>query len=109
MPVPHWSKLDGGRYISTFAGVVTKDADTGWENAGVYRAVIHDKNKTTMSVAQGQHIWYHWRTWRKKGKNMPLAIAIGSDPLLPAVGSAPIPLQVDEWDIQGGLQQKPVE
>jgi UbiD family decarboxylase len=109
LPVPHWSKLDGGRYISTFAGVVTKDANTGWENVGVYRAVIHDKNKTTMSVAQGQHIWYHWRTWRKQRKNMPLAIAIGSAPLLPAIGSAPVPLQVDEWDIQGGLQEEPVE
>ena len=29
LPVPHWSKLDGGRYISTFDGVVTKDANTG--------------------------------------------------------------------------------
>ena len=35
---------------------------------------------------------------------MPLAIAIGGDPLLPAVGAAPVPLQVDEWDIQGALQ-----
>ena len=25
----------------------------GWENVGVYRAVIHDKNTTSMSVAQG--------------------------------------------------------
>lgn len=108
-PVPHWNKLDGGRYISTFAGVVTKDANTGWENVGVYRAVIHDKNTTTMSVAQGQHIWYHWRSWRRQGKNMPLAIAIGSDPLLPAVGAAPIPQHVDEWDVQGGLQQTPVK
>ncbi|MCL5960776.1 MAG: UbiD family decarboxylase [Chloroflexi bacterium] len=109
LPVPHWNKLDGGRYISTFAGVVTKDANTGWENVGVYRAVVHDKSSTSMSVAQGQHIWYHWRTWRKQGKNMPLAIAIGGDPLMPAVGAAPIPLQVDEWDIWGGLRQQPVE
>jgi UbiD family decarboxylase len=109
LPVPHWSKLDGGRYISTFAGVVTKDANTGWENVGVYRAVIHDKNTTTMSVAQGQHIWYTWRSWRKQGKNMPLAIAIGGEPLLPAIGAAPVPLYVDEWDVQGGLRQAPVE
>ena len=40
---------------------------------------------------------------------MPLAIAIGGDPLLPAVASAPVPLQVDEWDIHGGLRQAPVE
>jgi UbiD family decarboxylase len=109
LPVPHWSKLDGGRYINTFGGVVTKEADTGWENVGVYRAVIHDKNSTSMSVAQGQHIWYCWRSWRKQGKNMPLVIAIGGPPLLPAVGAAPVPLRVDEWDVWGALQQQPVE
>ena len=36
-PTPHWHKLDGGRYIGTFHGVVTKDPVTQWENVGVYR------------------------------------------------------------------------
>lgn len=76
-PTPHWQKLDGGRYIGTFHGVVTKDPETGWTNVGMYRQMIHDKNTTTMSVAQGQHIWFHWRKYRPKGKNMPLAVAIG--------------------------------
>ena len=62
-PVPHWSKLDAGRYIGTFHGVITKDPDTLWENSGVYRQVIHDRNSTSMSVAQGQHIWMHWSGW----------------------------------------------
>lgn len=108
-PVPQWNKLDGGRYINTFGGVISKDANTEWENVGVYRAAIHDKNRTTMSVAQGQHVWHHWRSWRKQGKNMPLAIAIGGDPLLPMVAASPVPLYVDEWDIQGALHQKPIE
>ncbi len=108
-PVPHWSKLDGGRYISTFNGVVTKDPDTGWENVGLYRAMIHDKSSTSMSVVMGQHIWMHWRKYRPKGKNMPLAIAIGGDQLLPAVAASPIPPDQDEWDIIGALCQEPVE
>lgn len=89
--------------------MVTKDASSGWENVGVYRAAVHDRKNTSMSVAQGQHIWYHWRTWRKQRKNMPLAIAIGGDPLLPLVGAAPIPLGVDEWDVVGALRREPVE
>jgi 3-polyprenyl-4-hydroxybenzoate decarboxylase len=48
-----WQKLDAGRYIGTFHGVVTKDPDTDWINGGTYRQMIHDKNTTTMSVAQG--------------------------------------------------------
>jgi UbiD family decarboxylase len=108
-PTPHWEKLDGGRYIGTFHGVVTKDPDSGWTNVGTYRQMIHDKNTTTMSVAQGQHIWFHWKKYRPAGRNMPLAIAIGWDPVLPAVASAPVATGVDEYDIMGALRQKPVE
>jgi len=108
-PTPHWHNRDCGRYIGTFHGVVTKDPDTQWENVGVYRQVIHDKNSTSMSVAQGQHIWMHWRKYRPKGKNLPLAVAIGADQLLPAVGASPVPMGVDEWDIMGALRQEPVE
>ena len=108
-PVPHWSKLDAGRYIGTFHGVVTKDPDTSWENSGVYRQVIHDRNSTSMAVAQGQHIWMHWRKWRRQGKNLPLAVAIGWDPVLPAVSAAPVPMGVDEWEVMGALRGEPVE
>jgi UbiD family decarboxylase len=108
-PTPHWQKLDGGRFIGTFHGVVTKDPDKNWTNVGMYRQMIHDKKTTTMSVAQGQHIWFHWRKYRPKGKNMPLAVSIGWDQVLPAVSASPVPTGVDEWDIMGALRQKPVE
>ena len=108
-PAPHWQKLDGGRYIGTFHGVVTKDPETGWINVGMYRQMIHDKNTTTMSVAQGQHIWFHWRKYRPKGQNMPLAVAIGWDQTLPAVAAAPVPTGVNEYEIMGALRQDPVE
>jgi UbiD family decarboxylase len=108
-PTPHWQKLDGGRYIGTFHGVVTKDPDTGWVNVGTYRQMIHDKKTTTMSVAQGQHIWFHWRKYRPKGKNIPLAVAIGWDQVLPAVAASPVPTGVDEYDVMGALREAPVE
>ncbi|MDT3700323.1 MAG: UbiD family decarboxylase [Thermincola sp.] len=106
---PRWQKGDGGRYIGTFHGVVTKDPDTGWVNVGMYRMMIHDKNTTTMSVAQGQHIWAHWRKYRKRGENIPCAVVLGADQVLPAVASAPIPMGVDEYEIAGALRGAPVE
>jgi UbiD family decarboxylase len=108
-PVPRWHPLDGGRYIGTWDAVITKDPDTGWENAGLYRQVIHDKNSTSMSVAQGQHIWMHWRKYRPKGQNMPCAVAIGGDPIVPVVAASPVGEYVDEWDIIGALRQAPLE
>jgi 4-hydroxy-3-polyprenylbenzoate decarboxylase len=44
-PVPKYHPLDGGRYIDTFCGVVTKDPDTGMTNVGLYRGMIVSKNK----------------------------------------------------------------
>lgn len=108
-PTPKWHDLDGGRYIGTFDGVVTRDPETDWTNVGLYRQMIHDKNSTSMSLAQGQHIWLHWRKYRKSGENMPLAVAIGWEQSLPFVASAEIPMGVDEYDIMGGLRQEPVE
>ncbi|MDP3015779.1 MAG: UbiD family decarboxylase, partial [Deltaproteobacteria bacterium] len=42
-PVPLWQTGDGGRYIGTWHGVITKDPETGWTNAGMYRIMIHDE------------------------------------------------------------------
>ena len=35
--------LDGGRYIMTYGGVVTKDPDTGVMNVGIYRGMVGGK------------------------------------------------------------------
>jgi 4-hydroxy-3-polyprenylbenzoate decarboxylase len=34
-PVPQWNRIDGGRYILTYGGVVTKDPNSGIMNVGV--------------------------------------------------------------------------
>ena len=43
-PVPKWHYLEGGRYINTYACIVTKDPDTGVQNAGIYRGMVGKKN-----------------------------------------------------------------
>lgn len=40
---------------------------------------------------------------------MPLAIVIGWDQVLAAVGASPVPVGVNEYDIMGALRQEPVE
>ena len=39
LPVPWFNRLDGGRYILTYGGVVTKDPETGIQNVGIYRGL----------------------------------------------------------------------
>jgi UbiD family decarboxylase len=108
-PAPLWHKRDGGRYIGTFDGVVTKDTETGWLNVGLYRQMLHDRNNTGLSITVGQHIWRQWRQNKKAKGMMPVAIAIGWDPILPAVAATPVPPQISEYDIMGALRQEPVQ
>ena len=43
-PVPKWHRLDGGRYINTMQGSVTRDPVSGRMNVGIYRGMIGQKD-----------------------------------------------------------------
>lgn len=108
-PAPLWHERDGGRYLGTFDGVVTKDPDTGWINIGLYRRMIHDRNHLGITVIHGQHIWRHFRKYKKLGKPMPIAFVNGWDPVLPMIACSYQPAEVCEYDIMGAMRQSPVE
>jgi len=40
LPVPRWHHWDGGRYINTFAQVITKDPETGVQNVFMPRTMV---------------------------------------------------------------------
>src|SRR5919108_3671954 len=47
-PTPRWHELDGGPYLGTGCGVITKDLDSGKINIGTYRVMIQEKNKVSV-------------------------------------------------------------
>ncbi len=108
-PAPKWHERDGGRFIDTFNGSVTKDPETDWVNVGVYRKQVHDRYNTGITVITGQHNWLHFRKYRKMGRSMPLAVACTWDPVMNFVATSPIPAGVNEYDIMGGVRGEPVE
>jgi len=110
VPAPKWHHRDGGRFIGTCDGVVTKDPESGWVNVGLYRRQLHDRNHTGLVVVHGQHIWRHWRTYKKLGpKNNAVAIVNGWEPSPSArslaLRSHPAFVNTILW---GALRQKPV-
>ena len=46
-PTPWFYPLDGGRYIGTAGGVVTRNPDSGRLNVGTYRCMIVDQKRVT--------------------------------------------------------------
>ena len=108
-PAPLWHKLDGHRYIGTFDGVVTKDRDSDWINVGLYRRAIHNEKQLGITFTVGQHAWLHWRSYSKRGENVPVAVAVGWNPIMPAVACSHQGIGTSEYDVMGGLLGEPVE
>lgn len=109
LPVPHWDRLDGGRYINTSCGVVTRDPETGIHNVGLYRGMIADRNRISQTIVPSQHIGQHFAKYQEMGKEMPVAVVYGWDPSLVFVACAGIPKGVCEYDVMGSIRQEPVE
>src|SRR5690606_16166332 len=45
----------------------------------------------------------HWRSWKRKGKRMPVAIALGGESVLPYAATAPLPPGISELLMAGYL------
>ena len=80
-PVPIHHEHDGGRYIGTACGVVTKDPDTGRINVGTYRVMVKGKNTLASYISNGKQGRIHRDKYLKAGKPCPVAIIVGIDPI----------------------------
>jgi UbiD family decarboxylase len=109
-PVPRWHHLEGGRYIHTFSGIVTRDPDTRVMNVGIYRGMIGKKDTTPfLLIKGGQHWGQHFLKYSARGLPMPVACVIGWDPIMPFLAGSPIPAGVCEWDVMGAYRGEPAE
>ena len=109
-PAPYWNRLDGGRYLMTYGGCVTKDPETGVMNVGVYRGMIHDKTHIPILMWRAQHIGHHVTAWQNGGASeVPIAVAMGVEPSIEFVAGAPVPKGICEYDVAGSIRGAPVE
>jgi len=108
-PAPMLHDGDGGRYISTWGAVVTKDPDSGWVNWGTYRAMIIDRKTLSGIIEYRQDIGKHYQKYEARNEPMPVAIVIGPDPLSFAVSGAAVLPGQNEVDVVGGIRGEPVK
>ncbi|MBI4319460.1 MAG: UbiD family decarboxylase [Chloroflexi bacterium] len=109
-PVPYLDDGDGGRYIGTWATTITKDLDSEWVNWGVYRQAIYSKRRAVGLILPSSHMGQmYYEKYEPKGKAMPFAIAIGTDPCVTIASSFACATRANEADIAGGLRVEPVQ
>ena len=100
---------DGGPYI-TLPMVITRDPDKGTRNVGCYRMQVYDKRTAGMHWQLHKTGRRHMRRYKELGQQrMPVAVALGGDPVLPYAATAPLPDGIDEFLFAGFLRRKPVE
>lgn len=99
---------DEGRFI-TLPMVFTKDPETGRQNCGMYRIHIYDKVTTGMHWHIHKDGARHYEKYKRLGKRMPAAVAVGSDPAVIYSACAPLPESIDEMLFAGFLRKEPVE
>ena len=108
-PAPIWNRRDGGRYILTYAGCVTKDPDTNVHNVGIYRGMIADRDKIPVLLWRAQNWGSHFSKYEERGEEMPVAAVLGWEPSMGFTGGAPIPRGVSEYEVMGAIRGAPVE
>jgi 4-hydroxy-3-polyprenylbenzoate decarboxylase len=108
-PVPWWHPRDGGRYIGTWHGVVSKDLHSGIRNVGMHRAQVFDRNHTGMGMLAMAHISHHFSQRQRIGQPLEIAIVIGADETVPIVAGTGFPPDVDELALAGALRQEPIQ
>ncbi len=97
-----------GRYL-TFGGVHTIHADDEGErrpashNIGMYRLQLVDAGRLVMHWHMHHDGAAHWRSWKRKGKPMPVAICLGGEAVLPYAATAPLPPGMSELLMAGFL------
>jgi len=115
-PTPTWHEHDGGQFIATTAGLITRNPDTGELNMGSYRAMIKDKNTVSWSggtrsrehPSGGDHILMN----EERGQETPVAIVLGMDPYLSLATGSPVPADEEgqtEYEAAGAWRGEATE
>ncbi|RYD56612.1 MAG: menaquinone biosynthesis decarboxylase [Sphingobacteriales bacterium] len=102
-----WPK-DGGPFI-TLPAIHTKDPNNNQRNIGMYRMQVFAPDMTALHWHKHKVSARHYNEYKKLGKRMPVAVALGGDPIYTYSATAPLPENVDEYMLAGFLRKKRVE
>ena len=96
--------LDADKYI-TLPQVLTHSLRTGQRNVGTYR--LQKLSPTALAMHWQIHHdgAAHHREYQQAGEPMPVAVAIGGDPVMSYIGTAPLPSGIDELLFAGYLRK----
>ncbi|MEF3191968.1 MAG: menaquinone biosynthesis decarboxylase [Campylobacterales bacterium] len=101
-----WPK-DGGPFI-TMGQTYTQSLDGSMKNVGMYRLQLFGPRRLGLHWQIHKDSNHFFHAYKKAGQKMPVAIALGGDPLYTWCATAPMPLGIFELLLYGLITKKPV-
>ena len=105
LPIPIFSEKDPAPFI-TLGLSISRDPKTGGKNTSIYRLQLKGRNRLGIMA---QHLVRQLIEAESVGKGLPIAIAVGTDPVLPLATQWMAPYGTDELALAGALRGEPVE
>ena len=103
--MPIFSEKDPAPFI-TLGLCISRDPKSGGKNTSIYRLQVKGRNRLGIMA---QHLVRQLIEAESMGKGLPIAIAIGTDPVLPLATQWMAPYGTDELALAGALRGAPVE
>lgn len=95
--------------VRTTTAFVTKDPETGIQNAGTYSGQVFGKRKILWEIHRGSHGFTHLKKTAEHSKTMDAAIVIGGPPYVQFTAAAKVPYGQDEFAVAGGIAGEAIE
>jgi 2,5-furandicarboxylate decarboxylase 1 len=106
LPIPTHSEHDSGPYI-TAGLVIARNPRTGVQNVSINRIQVQGKDRMAILMLP-RHLHAFYKAAEEAGDALPIAIAIGVDPLTMLASQAITPIDHDELEIAGALHGAPL-
>ena len=108
LPIQTCWPEDGGRFL-TLGQVITCDPVTSKRNVGVYRLQVYDGATTGVHWQIQKGGGFHYQRAEQMGKDLEVAVALGTDPALLIGSVAALPEGMDEVAFASFLRGRPVD
>jgi vanillate/4-hydroxybenzoate decarboxylase subunit C len=110
MPLFRLNRGDGGFYIDK-ACTIARDPDD-WdnddvENVGIYRLQVKGPNRLGIQTVPQHDIAIQLAHAERRGEDLPVAIAVGNEPIVTLMGATPLLYTQLEYKMAAAMQGKP--
>lgn len=106
LPIPTHAPLDGGPFITGGVAITRDPEGPGRHNLSFNRMQVKGPDRTGLMINNWRHVKEFLDKVEPQGRNLPICVAIGVDPVL--LMAAAYRYEGDEYEIAGALRGAPI-